>query len=122
MKKLTFNRMKKKADDLQQIIDAQEKQIADLLDYNARNALDIKAYNEVIDGMIAGNSPCPMCEEYDSCEKAEKGKGCGEWMLTWKVQENVGKEISGDDGEAVSATGDNSGTGTENTESTAGTL
>lgn len=56
--------------------------IVELEDYNARCSADIKAYNQCIDGMIAGNSPCPWCMEYPECEREEKdSKGCNEWWL-----------------------------------------
>ena len=55
---------------------------ADLEDYNRRASADIKAYNECIDTMIAGGSPCPWCMEYDECQlEAKNGKGCSEWWL-----------------------------------------
>lgn len=55
---------------------------ADLEDYNRRCSADIKAYNECIDTMIAGGSPCPWCEEYAECQLEEKDKkGCAQWWL-----------------------------------------
>ena len=54
----------------------------DLEDYNRRCSADIKAYNECIDTMIAGGSPCPWCMEYPECQlEAKDGKGCSEWWL-----------------------------------------
>lgn len=46
------------------------------------NKLDIRDYNKVIADMIAGESPCPMCEDWNECQlNAKGGKGCSEWML-----------------------------------------
>lgn len=46
---------------------------------------DIKRYNQCIDGMIAGGSPCPWCEDYKECQLQAKtdGKGCELWMLSF---------------------------------------
>ena len=56
--------------------------IAVLESFNRFAAADIKAYNFVIEQLIAGNSPCPMCNELEECQRPEKdGKGCSEWWL-----------------------------------------
>lgn len=61
---------------------AAAKQIEELMDFNRRCSADIKAYNQCIDGMIAGESPCPWCMEYEECQlEAKDGKGCSEWWL-----------------------------------------
>ena len=55
------------------------------------NKLDIRDYNKVIADMIAGESPCPMCEDYNECQLNSKGgKGCAEWLL--RFQKNVSEE------------------------------
>ena len=63
-------------------VKAAAKRIEELENYNRRACADIKAYNDCIDGMIAGQSPCPWCAEYEECQLNEKdGKGCKEWWL-----------------------------------------
>ena len=68
-------------------------QIADLTFVNAMNAADIVSYNQCIDSMIAGGSPCPFCEDYEGeCEHPEcreAGKGCGDWVIRMKTPEEV---------------------------------
>lgn len=101
MKKLTFHRMQRETERLKAEIKAKDAEIEQLLDFNRRCSADIKAYNDVIDGMIAGKNPCEWCDDNETCQKEEHGKGCGEWMLTWKVQEGVTAD-GGDKSEAVS--------------------
>ena len=72
-------------------------------DYNRRATADIKAYNQCIDGMIAGQSPCPWCMEYPECQlEAKDGKGCEQWWLkdTIPTNEPVNTEeaVTGSDG------------------------
>jgi len=58
------------------------KHIEKIEDFNRRCTRDIKAYNACIDGMIAGETPCKWCEEYDECQlEARDGKGCDLWWL-----------------------------------------
>ena len=106
-----------------QALKAAAAHIVELEDWNRRATADIKAYNKCIDGMIAGQSPCDWCEENRSgeCENPDKGgKGCAEW---WLLDLDLVKgDEANDDGEAVSGTGDNSGTGTEIVKGAAGTL
>ena len=55
---------------------AAAKRIEELEDYNRRCSADIKAYNQCIDAMIAGGSPCPWCMEHEECQlEAKDGKG-----------------------------------------------
>ena len=98
--------------------------IEELENFNRRSAADNKAYNKVIDDLIAGKSACPWCEDFDSCEKAEKNTaGCDEWMLTWKVQEGVNADAENrTDTEAVPDGGCEGGEGTPNIEGAVGTL
>ena len=57
------------------------KRIEELEDFNRRCSADIKAYNQCIDSMIAGGSPCDWCEEQEECQLEAKGKGCNGWWL-----------------------------------------
>ena len=69
------------------VIEGQEKMIKDLEHYNAMCKRDVTAYNKVIEGMIAGESPCPWCEEHPDCQHEEKdGKGCSDWWLKFDVE------------------------------------
>ena len=43
------------------------KQIADLTFVNEMNKADIVSYNQCIDYMISGGSPCEFCEDYMIC-------------------------------------------------------
>lgn len=60
----------------------------------ALNKQDIIQYNKCILDMIAGESPCAYCEDWNECQLEEKsGKGCAEWMLRiWKAGEPDGTE------------------------------
>ena len=49
---------------------------------NARYRTDVIAYNDCIDAMIRGESPCSWCEEQEECQlEAKGGKGCEDWWL-----------------------------------------
>ena len=61
------------------------KKIEELEHYNKRCVADIKAYNQVIESMIAGGSPCDWCEDRVECQLNAKGKGCDEWMLAMNL-------------------------------------
>ena len=74
-------------------IDELEEKIQNMSYQIMRNAADIKAYNEVIDGMIAGKSPCDWCEDLNECQRAVKGQGCAEWWLRYKEGENESEGI-----------------------------
>ena len=77
------------------------KQIADLQFINEMNKADIISYNQCIDYMIAGGSPCEFCEDYngecDHPECREAGKGCADWMIKMKTPEEVLGGGSGED-------------------------
>lgn len=61
---------------------AAAQRIEELENYNRRCSADIKAYNQCIDAMIVGESPCQWCMEHDECQlEAKDGKGCSEWWL-----------------------------------------
>lgn len=70
---------------------------------------DIRRYNECIDSMIQGGSPCEYCEEEEACQlQAKGGKGCAQWWLKYQREEAVtGGEservfpASGDSGKAA---------------------
>lgn len=64
-----------------QALRAASKHIEELEDFNRRASADIRAYNFVILGMIAGENPCDWCEECNECQLQAKGKGCSEWWL-----------------------------------------
>ena len=62
------------------------KKIEELEHYNGRCRKDISAYNKVILGLISGElDPCDWCEEKEECQRECKGKGCGEWWLSYKL-------------------------------------
>lgn len=69
------------------------KKIADLSFVNEMNKADIVSYNQCIDFMISGGSPCEFCEDFKGdCEHPEcreAGKGCPDWMLRMKTPEEV---------------------------------
>lgn len=76
------------------------KQIADLTFVNEMNKADIVSYNQCIDYMISGGSPCEFCHDYEQdCDHPdcrESGKGCADWMLRMKTPEEV---LTGGSGE-----------------------
>ena len=73
--------------------------IKELEFYNAKCKQDITAYNQVIEALIRGESPCRWCEDIEECQLEEKnGKGCAEWMLTDKP---MIEEVSTVDGENI---------------------
>jgi hypothetical protein len=79
-----------------------EKRINDLEIVMARAQRDIKKYNQVIIGMINGDSPCQYCEEQAECQLQAKasGKGCPEWWLAYDP-DGQQTEGSDDDGKNV---------------------
>lgn len=62
-------------------IEALEQRIKEIEHVNRLNKADIVAYNQCIDSMIAGGSPCEWCYDNQECTKEEKGSGCNEWMI-----------------------------------------
>ena len=78
------------------------KQIADLEFVNRMNAADIKSYNQCIDYMISGGSPCEFCHDFtgdcSNPERREAGKGCEDWMLRMKEPEEVFAEKASEEG------------------------
>ena len=71
-----------------QSLRAAAKRIEELEYANKLYALDVVAYNAVIEGTTEGKSICEWCEDQDECEKTEKGgKGCKEWLLMFNHQE-----------------------------------
>ena len=71
----------------------------------ALNKADIVDYNKCIMDMIAGESPCLYCEDWEECNRETKaGKGCDLWMLRWQKagdlngrEEGNAEETSGAD-------------------------
>ena len=81
---------------MRQSLRAANKRIESLEHYNRRCKLDITAYNQVIDGLIAGNlNPCEWCEELSECQSEKKGHGCENWMLK-DLTDEKGDEQSND--------------------------
>lgn len=74
----------------EQTIKALEEKIKELERVNNLNRLDIIDYNKVIADMICGNSPCPMCMDWEECNLTAKGgMGCSMWLLH---SQKVGEE------------------------------
>jgi hypothetical protein len=94
---------------------AAAKRIEELEHSNKLYYLDVKAYNQVIDALIAGGSACGWCEDEEECTKEGKRtiRGCDEWML----RSNKGDEINAteihlrNDGADDAAGNDGSGSG-----------
>ena len=86
---------------------AAAKRIEELEHVNALQAADIKMYNEVIQHMIAGASPCEYCEEQAECQlEAKGGTGCAEWWLKYPD-----KEAAIDEGKGILPEGATGGDG-----------
>ena len=66
-------------------IEELEQEIKGLEHYKSRCVADIKAYNQVIESMIAGGNPCDWCEDRVECQLNAKGKGCEDWMLAMNL-------------------------------------
>ena len=83
------------------------KKIEELEDYNRRASADIKAYNKVIDSMIAGGSPCDWCEDRNECQLQAKadGKGCSEWWLAFDRPDIPEGEEAPNDSERIFSAG-----------------
>ena len=65
-----------------QSLRAARKHIEELEDYNNRARAEIKALNQCIDSVIAGEKNyCDWCESREECQLESKGKGCSEWWL-----------------------------------------
>ena len=66
---------------------AAAKRIEELEHITLANKWDIQQYNKCIQDMIAGESPCLYCEDWNECQlEAKGGKGCPEWILKfWKA-------------------------------------
>ena len=82
--------------------------LADVETVLARAQADIKDYNQCIDSMIKGGSPCDWCEDQIECQLTAKadGKGCESWWLRYR------KEETGNDSKAVLPAGGESGSET----------
>ena len=82
-----------------QALKAASKHIEDLTDSIVRYKWDMQQYNQVIEAMIQGKSPCPWCEDHEECQlEAKDGAGCAEWMLKWpgKAELEAAKKIEED--------------------------
>lgn len=62
------------------------KTIEEQEDYIRRCVNDIRAYNQVIESLIAGGDPCEWCEDHEECQLQAKGKGCEDWMLAMNLK------------------------------------
>ena len=115
-----------------QSLKAAAKHIEELEFSNSRYRNDVKAYNAVIDCLIAGGSACGWCEDQEECQREGKRTipGCDEWMLGMAFgneQEPVTEirmEVEQDDAgrnqddvsENVHATGSDRGAGDQDAE------
>lgn len=87
-------------------IEELEAKIEELDHYNAKCKADITAYNKIVVGLITGGlNPCDWCEDKEECQRDVKGKGCGEWWLTYSLPEI--KEEEADDSEGLPLVGSN---------------
>jgi len=87
---------------------AAAKRIEELEHFVKLNTQDIKDYNKIIVNMIAGESPCPYCEDWEECNlDAKAGKGCQQWWLRYR------REGETDDSKTVFLAGSTSGEGAE---------
>ena len=85
---------------MKQSLRAASKRIEELEDFNRRCSRDIKAYNTVIDGLIAGNlNPCDWCDDQEDCAPSDQGKGCRNWVLKFDLPDKGDEEKN--DGESV---------------------
>lgn len=67
---------------------AAAKRIEDMELTLARATADIKRYNQCIDSMIEGGSPCDWCDDLNECQLEAKGKGCELWLLSFEEEEH----------------------------------
>ena len=78
-------------------IEELELRVAELEHVNSLYAHDVKEYNETIQQMIAGGSPCPYCEEHLECQlEAKDGKGCEQWWLQYPTEGGVNDAEAGE--------------------------
>ena len=68
-----------------QSLRAASRRIEELENYNQRASADIKAYNLVIDSLLAGGDPCDWCEDHGECSR-DDWHGCTDWMLAYKAE------------------------------------
>ena len=81
------------------------KRLADTETTLARAQTDIKDYNLCIDSVIAGEKTyCDWCEDLEECQRECKGKGCHEWWLRYRKEDETG-----DAGETVLSSGSERG-------------
>ena len=74
---------------------------------------DIVLYNQCIDSMIQGGSPCEFCEDFEECQLQAKadGKGCAQWWLRYSREE---VRTADDRSESILPTGSAGGEEAEN--------
>jgi len=104
-----------------QSLKAASKHIEELEHYNFLCKRDIKAYNKVIEILIAGGNPCPWCDVQEDCAPICQGHGCKEWVLKFDLTD---EEVDGsaNRSETVSAGGGESGKADEIITGTTGSL
>ena len=89
------------------------KHIEELEHYNHLCTRDIKAYNRIVLGLIAGDlNPCDWCNDQEDCAPIDQGKGCKDWFLKFDLDGKL-EEVKPDDdkSEAVPVTGSTGRTG-----------
>ena len=105
--KMWLMRRERKKMNARQAARAAAKRIEELEHFVRLNTQDIKDYNRVIQDMIAGESPCPYCEEWEECNLAAKaGKGCSSWWLRFREVQDDSKTVflaSSESGERTQA-------------------
>lgn len=96
-----------------QALKAVRQRLEDLEITVQRATSDIKRYNECIDGIIRGKSPCEWCEDEKECqlEAHNLKKGCGLWMLSYE-EDDHGQDTAIDTGAAGGPGGGSCGAGT----------
>lgn len=74
-----------------QITVLSDKSYQDIVDNYERRIVyhmkDNRTYNQCVQAMIEGQSPCLWCEERHECGK-EQDKGCEDWSLKHQEAEN----------------------------------
>ena len=80
-----------------QSLRAASKRIEELEDFNKKASAEIKALNQCIDGVIAGQMTfCDWCEDQKECQRECKGQGCSEWWMMFNppISEEGGADES----------------------------
>ena len=96
--------------------------IEELEHFNRLCSRDIKAYNIIIDGLIAGTlNVCDWCNDQEDCAPSNQGKGCKEWCLKFDLTDKeVGAVV--DKSEDIPVEGSTGRTGNSDDQSAAPSL